>query len=342
MKIFGLENLKNILNCIAPAHIAGVDVCGICIAKNLKRNHLCFIKGVGPLNDVQSFLSEAQEIPEAVIFIIDEKFYESKKSQMDFIDVKNIILTSNLDFVMCELSKHFYQKKYKDRTYQLDGRKSGKVQICPSSRLAPNVFVGENVEIGENVIIMPGCVIMGDSRIGSDTILYPNVVIYPETELGKSCIIHANSAIGSDGFGYNFLDGEHKKIWHIGGVKIGDKVEIGTACTIDRGTFDNTIIESGSKLDNSVHIAHNCHLKSGVVVCAQSGLAGSVTVGSNTAMSGHVAIAPGVKIGDQCEIVGHSAVFENFDNKSRIAGYPAKPMKQWLRQVSAIRRLIKK
>ena len=124
--------------------------------------------------------------------------------------------------------------------------------------------------------------------------------------------------------------------------KIGDMVEIGSACTIDRGTFDDTIIESGAKLDNSVHIAHNCHLKSGVVVCAQSGLAGSVTVGSNTAMSGHVAIAPGVKIGDQCEIVGHSAVFENFEDKSRIAGYPAKPMKQWLRQVSAIRRLIKK
>ena len=138
------------------------------------------------------------------------------------------------------------------------------------------------------------------------------------------------------------MQGQHRKIWHIGGVSIGDHVEIGSNCSVDRGTFDDTIIEDECKLDNLVHIAHNCHLKTGVVVCAQSGLAGSVTVGKFSAMSGHVAVAPGIEIGDQCEVVGHSAVFDNVQSRTRLAGSPARPMKEWLRTIAALRRLTKK
>ena len=123
-------------------------------------------------------------------------------------------------------------------------------------------------------------------------------------------------------------------------VSIGSNVEVGANCTIDRGTFDNTLIEDECKLDNLVHIAHNCHLKKGAIVCAQLP-AGSVTIGNFSAMSGHVAVAPGIEIGDQCEIVGHSAVFDNVESKTRLAGSPARPMKEWLRSIAAIRRLAK-
>ena len=343
MKIEDIKQLKSLIKPLTPASKAGVDLLGVCKAKNPKINHLCFINGNGPLEELITNLGNLDKsFPQKMSFIVDEKFYQKKKAEFSFIPDKNIFISQDFDRAMCVVSKFFYDYKYENDQYLLDGRQTGEVKICPSAKIAQSVFIGEHVDIASNVVIMPGCVIMGRVSIGPNTIIYPNCVLYPETTIGTNCAIHANSVIGSDGFGYNYMDGEHRKVWHIGGVEIGNNVEVGSNCSIDRGTFDNTIIESETKLDNLVHIAHNCHLKKGVIVCAQSGLAGSATIGNFTAMSGHVAIAPGIEIGDQCEIVGHSAVFDNADSKTRLAGSPARPMKEWLRTIAVLRRLTKK
>lgn len=343
MNISDIRDLDKFISPLTPAKFAGVSIYGVCKTKNLKANHLCLINGNGPFSEVKKFIENGNdEILGQMIFILDKNFFIKRQSELNFIPESNITLTDKFDEVMCLISKYFYEKKYGNNQFVVDGRQTGEVKICPSSRVSQGVFIGENVEIGSNCFVMPGCVIMGNTKIGDSTILYPNCVIYPETVIGKNCKIHAGVVLGGDGFGYNYLDGEHRKIWHIGGVRIDDHVEIGANSCIDRGTFDDTVIESHCKLDNLVHIAHNCHLKTGVIVCAQSGLAGSVTIGHFSAMSGHVAIAPGVTVGDQCEIVGHSAVFEDVESKSRMAGAPARPMKEWLRSIAAIRRLTKK
>lgn len=341
--MFDVKNFIDIINPLTPAQNAGVDVLGICKAKNLKSNHLCFLKDSKLLMEIKSFLELKPSFDlSKLIFVIDEKFYHQKSQELSLIPTKNIFLTAQLDLAMCRLSKYFYDLKFESRQFLVDGRQTGTTQICPTARISQQVFIGENVQIGSNVQIMPGSVLMGDIKIGDNTIIQSNVTIYPDVTIGLDCLIQSGCVIGSDGFGFNFIDGKHQKIWHIGGVKIGNDVEIGANSCIDRGTFDDTVLENGCRLDNLVHIAHNCHLKKGVVICAQSGLAGSATIGNFSAMSGHVAIAPGIEIGDQVEIIGHSAVFDNIESKSRIAGSPARPMKEWLRSIMALRRLSKK
>jgi len=343
MNIFDIRDLDKFISPLTPANFAGVSVSGICKTKNLKPNHLCLINGLTPLLEIKNFIeTNDSKILNDIVFIVEKKFFDKKKNEFSFIPASNTALTEHFNLVMCLISKFFYDSKYDQSQYVIDGRQTGDVKICPSTRVSQGVFIGENVEIGSGCTIMAGCVIMGNVKIGDNTIIFPNCVIYPESRIGDDCKLHAGVVIGSDGFGYNYMDGEHRKVWHIGGVLIGDHVEIGSNSCIDRGTFDDTIIESHCKLDNLVHIAHNCHLKTGVIVCAQSGLAGSVTIGHFSAMSGHVAVAPGVTVGDQCEIVGHSAVFDNVESKSRMAGMPARPMKEWLRSIAAIRRLTKK
>ena len=334
---------KDFIEPLTPASKTGVNCFGVCKTKRLKEDYLCFINGAGPMKEFLESHEKNKAIDlEKITFIIDRQFYEKKKDDLNVISEDRVYLTTEFDRSICEVSKWFYDCQKKDQQHLVDGRQTGDCSIDPTARISQNVFIGENVQIASDVTILPGCVIMSNVSIGEGVIIYPNCVIYPETNIGAGCIIHAGSVIGSDGYGYNFLNGSHQKVWHIGGVEIGENVEIGANCTIDRGTFDNTIIEEGSKLDNLVHIAHNCHLKKKVIVCAQSGLAGSSTIGNYTAMSGHVAIAPGVEVGDQVEIVGHSAVFDNVESKSRVAGSPARPMKEWLRSIMAVRRLTKK
>ena len=343
MKIQDIKSLESLINPLTPANNAGVDILGICRAKSPKSSHICFINSQNVLEELSSGLGQSDaSLTETMLFIIDKKLFDKKRDEFKFLPANNIYLTADLERTMCDASKFFFDHKYSEDQYLLDGRQAGSATICPSTKIAQGVFIGEDVEIGSNCVIMAGCVLMGRISIGSNTTLFPNCVIYPETRIGDNCKFHGNTVIGSDGFGYNYMNGEHRKIWHIGGVLIGSNVEVGSNCSIDRGTFDDTIIESESKLDNMVHIAHNCHLKKGVIVCAQSGMAGSATIGNYSAMSGHVAIAPGVVVGDQCEIVGHSAVFENVESKTRMAGSPARPMKEWLRSIAALRRLTKK
>ena len=144
--------------------------------------------------------------------------------------------------------------------------------------------------------------------------------------------------IGSDGFGYNFDQGEHLKIWHIGGVVIGNDVEVGACTTIDSGTFTPTLLGDGSKLDNQVQIAHNCKLGRGVIMCGQSGLAGSATLGDYTLVGGKAAVGPGFTLGDRCQIGGAAVVNNDWPDDSILGGHPARPVKEWLRGVAHLRK----
>ena len=250
-----------------------------------------------------------------------------------------MLTTSVPEEVMCKASKVFYDEQREGEHYLADGRQLGTVEIDPTVEISPGVFIGERVILHEGVKVLPGSVIMSDVEIGKNTVIFPRVTIYPKTKIGKNNIIHAGTVIGSDGFGYHFAHGSHQKIWHIGSVIIEDNIEIGSNTTIDRGTFGNTVIESESKIDNLVHVGHNCHVKNGTVICALTGLAGSVTLGEFSMLGGQAAVAPGVTIGKQCQVGGQAGVMKSIPDKSVVDGTPARPLREHLRAQAALRKL---
>ena len=250
------------------------------------------------------------------------------------------ILTTNIvEDVMCMTSKVFYDQQKSSEQYLADGRQLGTVEIDPTAEISQGVFIGERVIIGENVKILPGCVVMSDVEIAQDTILFPRVTIYPKTKIGQRCLVHAGTTIGSDGFGYHFSKGSHQKIWHIGGVLIGDDVEIGANSAVDRGTFGDTVIQSGSKIDNLVHIAHNCLVKTGAIICGQSGLAGSSTLGEFTVLGGQAGIFPNIEVGKGTQIGAKALVSKSTPENSVVKGNPARPLKEWLRLQASMRKI---
>lgn len=185
-----------------------------------------------------------------------------------------------------------------------------------------DTVIGENVFIGHGVKINPGCV------IGDNSVLYDNVVIYDNTIIGKNCIINAGTVIGSDGFGYHTIDNEHHKIPHIKSVIIGNDVEIGSACTIDRGSVQNTTIGDFCKFDNQVHIAHNVSIGKACL------LAGGVFIGGSTQIEDYVTIAgksdigPHITLGAKSVIAARSCVLKSLSGSEMYAGNPARPIKE--------------
>lgn len=205
------------------------------------------------------------------------------------------------------------------------------VYISATAKIGENVFigafsyVGDNVIIGNNAKIFPQVFLGDNSIIDEGTILYPGVKIYHECIIGKRVTVHANTIIGSDGFGFApQKDGTFKKVPQIGNVIIEDDVEVGANATIDRATLGSTLIKSGAKLDNLIQIAHNVEVGNNTAIAAQAGISGSTKVGSNVMIGGqagivgHIQIADGVKIGAQSGVSKSIKVAD-----SMVVGSPA-------------------
>ncbi|WP_456323435.1 UDP-3-O-(3-hydroxymyristoyl)glucosamine N-acyltransferase [Hydrogenimonas sp.] len=210
-------------------------------------------------------------------------------------------------------------------------------------RIGENVSFGKDVVVGERVMIMPGCSIGDDVIIGDDTIVHPNVTIYHGCEIGKSCIIHSGTVIGSDGFGFaHTKTGEHVKLYQLGNVVVEDDVEIGANCTIDRGAIDSTIIRHGTKIDNLVHIAHNCDIGEHCIIVGQAGISGSTTLERNVVMGGQSGTAGHLKIGAFATIAARGGVTKSIPGGKVYAGFPLMEHKRWLRLNAMLSRLLEK
>jgi UDP-3-O-[3-hydroxymyristoyl] glucosamine N-acyltransferase len=275
--------------------------------------------------------------------IIDEKFFSaiSPEDKQLLLKLAWFGTATNVALCLTSLSKPFYERKFKGMNTQADGRQMGTTDIDASSFISQNVFIGENVRIGANVEILPGAVILPNVEIGDNTKIYGNVTIYPFTKIGKNCRIHSGTVIGSDGFGYTFHQGQHQKIWHMGGVVIGDDVEIGSNSSVDQGTFSATTIGSGTRIDNLVQVAHNCKIGKGCVLCGQVGLAGSVTLEDFVVIGGKAALGPDCHIGMGSQIGGMAGVMEGavWPAGSKIAGFPARDVREWLRGLALTKKM---
>jgi UDP-3-O-[3-hydroxymyristoyl] glucosamine N-acyltransferase len=201
--------------------------------------------------------------------------------------------------------------------------------IASSAKLGNNVAVGpfsvieDGVVIGENSTIHAGSFIGPNSSLGKDCTLYPHVTIREKTVIGDRVVIHSGTVIGADGFGYEQIDGRHKKLSQIGNVVIEDDVEIGANVTIDRARFDKTFIGRGTKIDNLVMIAHNVKIGENCIIISQVGISGSTVVERNCILAGQVGLAGHLKIGEGSIIAAKSGVMRSIPPGSRIFGYPA-------------------
>lgn len=212
--------------------------------------------------------------------------------------------------------------------------------IHQSATISDNTNISENVSIGPNCVIEDGVRIKENTVIGANTVLGRNVVVganctlhsnihvYHSCTIGNSCIIFSGTVIGSDGFGYVELDGIHHKTPQTGSVIIGDNVDIGANCSIDRGTIGDTFIGSGSKLDNLVHIAHNVKTGKGCLFAACVGIAGSVEIGDYCIFAGQSGVVPHVKIGDRAIFAARSGATKSLPGGKVYAGMPAREIRE--------------
>ncbi len=205
--------------------------------------------------------------------------------------------------------------------------------------IGPFVSVGDRVVIEEGVRLGPGVTLGDDVRVGLGSILHANVSVYRSVTIGRRVIVHSGTVIGADGFGYVFDGQAQVKIPQTGTVEIGDDVEIGANCCIDRATFGATVLEPHVKLDNLVHVAHNCRIGANTVIVGCCGISGSVEIGRNCVLAGQSGVADHVHIGDDVTILARASVFKDVPSGSVVSGTPARDHRQELRSQAALRRL---
>ncbi len=211
--------------------------------------------------------------------------------------------------------------------------------IDPSAQIGPGCVIGDGVRIGARTVLLGGNHIGRDSQLGDDVRLFPNVVIYPRTHIGHRVAIHAGTVIGSDGYGYVFDQGQHRKILQVGNVVIHDDVEIGANSAIDRAALGSTVIGAGTKIDNLVHVAHNVVFGRHCLIMGQAGFAGSTQLGDYCVIASQSGIAGHLKLGRQVTVGGKSGVMRDVADKETVLGFPAVPDKQAKRQWIGIQKL---
>jgi UDP-3-O-[3-hydroxymyristoyl] glucosamine N-acyltransferase len=211
--------------------------------------------------------------------------------------------------------------------------------IDPTAHIGPHCAIGEGAQIGARVVLRGGNHIGDHARLGEDTHLFPNVTIYHRCQIGKRVRIHSGAVIGSDGFGYVFDQGVHRKVPQVGNVIIGDDVEIGANVTVDRGALGPTTIGQGTKIDNLVQIAHNVSIGDHSLLVAQVGIAGSTKLGNCVILGGQVGIAGHLTIGDHATVAAQSGVMHDIPAREKFLGTPAIPDRQSKRQFLAMQQL---
>lgn len=307
----------------------------------------------GPLNvEISEVKTPDQAHSESLVFVSKQELIELAlaKGTKAFIQSSNLKYSWPADITVFTIPSIslglalvlplFDKKKSRFRTAQNH-------TVHPTARIGDNVIIDAYAVIGAHVIIGSGCligahtVIEDYSVIGANTIIHPHVFIGSGSEIGTRCEIHPHTTLGSDGYGYvtDPSNGRHHKVPQIGRVIIEDDVEIGSNCAIDRATLSETRIKSGSKLDNLIHIAHNCEIGENALITASFTMAGSSKLGKQFVCGGQAGVGDHVTICDNVTLTARGAAVNDISEPGTYGGFPAIKLHTHLRITKAIQDL---
>ena len=296
----------------------------------------CLIKGVSEIQNSEPNTITFLGNPLYGKYLINTKAAAVIVENSDVLDGRNGIVVQNPQLALVKALSLFLEST--DRT----------PLIHPSSIISSNAQIGKDVNISAGVIIQDGVSIGDGSSIGSNVVIetnttigknckiFSNVSLYHGITLGKNVIVHSGTSIGCDGFGYVTENDIYEKIPQTGTVIIGDNVEIGSNCAIDRATIGNTVVGEMTKIDNLVHIAHNVKIGKGCLLTAGFAIAGSSEVGDYCTFAGQVGVAPHLKIGNRSIVAAKSGVTKSLKGNKIYAGYPAREIKEHNRRLALI------
>ena len=213
------------------------------------------------------------------------------------------------------------------------------VKISDNATIMPFTVIDDGAEIKSGAIIYPHVYIGQHATIGEDTIIYSSATVREFCKIGKRCVIHSSAVIGSDGFGFTTKNGVHTKVPQVGNVIIEDDVEVGAHVGIDRAAMGSTIIGHGTKIDNLVHIGHNCKIGANCLIVAQTGISGSTTVGDNVTFGGQVGTVGHITIGGNSVYAARSGISKNMPEGFFGAGFPIQTHSDWLRHQAALKKV---
>ena len=261
-----------------------------------QNQHICFVNG-------DKYLAQA-EASHAGVYIVTEKSMQQLKDKKNFIVVDN-------PYLAFAILTHVFEEKITQRGIESTAQIHSSAIVADDVYIGHYVVIGENCVVGRNTIIQSHAVIDHHLEIGNDCFIDAHVTITGAAKLKDRVRIHANTVIGSEGFGFAPYQGKWHRIAQLGSVRIGNDVRIGSNCSIDCGALDDTIIEDGVIIDNLVQIAHNVYIGSNTAIAAKTGIAGSTRIGKNCIVGGACGIIGHLEITDNVTLTAMSMVTKN-------------------------------
>jgi UDP-3-O-[3-hydroxymyristoyl] glucosamine N-acyltransferase len=310
-------NPEVILSTLAPIEAGGPGALTFIRSQN-------FAKFWGDSDCVAALVTNGVDVPD----------HNPDERALIFVDDADIAVVRILEMINPGISKpdkgaHEHAQVHPDAT------------VDPSARIGPGCVVMAGAQIDADTVLMANVYVGSDTHIGSSCLLHPGVVVGDRCVMGNNCCVFANTVIGADGFG--FLPGDSTrgaiKVPQIGSVEIGDEVEIGACSTIDRAKFGVTRVGNRTKIDNQVHVGHNCIIGEDVLLCGRTTLGGSATIGDRTMVGGAVVINDQASVGKDVKIAGGAIVLDEIEDGQAVLGVPAMPARLALANIAAQRNI---
>lgn len=315
-----LQEFANYLN-IESQHTSDIEITGLNTLQDATSSQISFLEN-------KKYTHELEKTNAGAVLVTQELAHLVPKNCIALITTEPYLKLA------------YASKLFAPNVVETEGKEA---EVGENTTIMPHVYVGKNSVIGKNCTIMSGAYIADNVHIGDNTLIYPNVTVYRDCVIGNDCIIHAGTVIGSDGFGFaHTKEGKYIKIYQNGNVVIGNDVELGSNTSIDRAAFNSTIIGNGVRIDNLVHIAHNCILKDGCILTGQVGLSGSTTLHEYVIMGGQSATAGHLEIAPFTTIAARGGVTKSItEPKKQWAGFPLMEHRVWLKLQGRIAKLLK-
>ncbi len=299
-----------------------VNITGVNTIADAGEHEVCFLTS-------SKYAKELEQSSAAAVLVAQ---------RLDDVEMAQLVV-EKVDAALIELLKLFSPKLTPQQGIHPTAVIESTAELDATVSVGPNAYIGHAVKIAANTAIGAGCFVGENTTIGSECRLDGHVAVYHNCQIGNRCVIQANSTIGATGFGYSFIEGQHRLIPHNGGVILEDGVEIGSNSCVDRAKFGNTIIGAGTKIDNLVQIAHNVRTGKCCLMAGHVGISGSTIVGNGVVFAGASGSADHVEIGDGAVLGAQAVATGKIAAGQTILGTPARDMRQELKSMSIYRKL---